>query len=324
MVSMKKLFFATATVANAGANVDHVSTTASHIGESHLDREVEVASPSGEECFTSRGHYGSSRIEEPEWERQEVDCSQLKGNQTLPEQCSVFANATQFEKIAVTNSTSTSTVDCMSLTGMARIQCLGLKTQPIDCSKFKGSSTMPYECAVQFGMVSEETKIPETIILEEAKVGDELTWDKAFNTMFPELMKSPEQEDSIDSTCFSCDILTTLLPADSFFGRLATKANDVVKSVFDEPKLSVDDVLDCSMQLGNKTMTAECTEALDSEFVYYRGGNSTVAQEPKISPLGFIVEEIDCEALALKGDSTLPWQCMQQKNSTATTNGWFW
>merc|ERR1712225_233814 len=98
--------------------------------------------------------------EEPEWERQEVDCSKLKGNQTLPEQCMVFANATQFENIA-TNSTSTSSVDCMSLTGMARIQCLGLKTQPIDCSKFKGSSTMPYECAVQFGMVEEETKIPE-------------------------------------------------------------------------------------------------------------------------------------------------------------------
>merc|ERR1712093_782411 len=157
--------------------------------------------------------------------------------------------------------------------------------------------------------------------MEEAKAGDELTWDKAFTEMFPELTKSQAEQDR----CYACDVLTTLVPADSFFGRLATKAADAVKSVFDEPKLSADDERDCYMQLGNKTMTADCSELLDSEFAYYRGGNSTVTQEPKISPLGFIVEEIDCEKLALKGDSTLPWQCYQQKqNSTATTSSWFW
>jgi len=337
MVSMKLFVASSVAVAKAcgGCSHVHTPTVAQDVADTIAveQREMELTTTTStnvdDSYFTSRGHYGSSWTEAQEaeysgdFERKEVDCALLKGNQTLPSECGVFANTTEsvFVKIDSTNSTSVDDDECDHLTGMARIKCLGLKTQPIDCSKFKGSSTMPYECAVQFGMVDDD-KV-ETIVLEEAQAGDELTWDQAFQTMFPDLMTKNESDDS----CFSCGILSSLFPADSVVGKMASKAANLVKAVFDEPELPTDDIeFDCAMQLGNKTMTAECSEALDSEFEYYRGENSTnstVANEPKISPLGFIVEEIDCERLARTGQ-TLPWECYQKMmNQTKTESSWF-
>merc|ERR1719158_336239 len=166
---MKFLIASTAVVANAGASVDHVTSPASQMSESHLDREVEMLSSSVDDSyFTPRGFYGSSRPNDflNEFERKEVDCASLKGNQTLPAECCDFAKISA-ESFSIANNSTAEVDECASLTGMARIQCYGLSFQPLDCSKFKGDMTMPFECSKQFGMVEEET-LPETIILEEA------------------------------------------------------------------------------------------------------------------------------------------------------------
>merc|ERR550537_578062 len=171
----------------------------------------------------------------------------------------------------------------------------------------------------------EESRETETIFLQEAQEGDELTWNKAWKEMFPELMisESEMKTEVVDDSCVFCQVLdATVRPAKAMLGPMVTeaasRAYQYFLSLFEERELEVDMELECSMQLGNKTMTAECSKLLDAEFEYYQG-EEKATQEPRISAVGdFIVEDIDCSKF--KGDQTLPWECMkQQMNATS----WF-